>query len=133
MAGGGKARIRSRAGTLIPLVGLVSVAGACGVGAGGATAEDDPRGSVPAAPVDGADTDPPPAGDTGPAEDTDGGTDETAEPCAVWAEVGTGELAWTPLRPLDEVELVHGPQGGWHVVWSARVSGLQPSAELRRT
>lgn len=39
--------------------------------------------------------------------------------------VGTGESTFVPLVEGDALELVHGPQGGWHVIVSARMSGLE--------
>jgi hypothetical protein len=82
--------------------------------------------------------------DTEPVEDTDGAgesdlpgetdpvvdTDETEAPdetdlplpsrdaCVTAMPVvaiGTGETAYAPLTPGQVVEMVHGPQGGWHI------------------
>lgn len=36
-------------------------------------------------------------------------------------ELGTGETAYAPLVEGQEVVMVHGPQGGWHVDVAARV------------
>lgn len=37
--------------------------------------------------------------------------------CSPELVIGTGELAFEPLDPVDPtLELVYGPQGGWHVV-----------------
>jgi hypothetical protein len=51
--------------------------------------------------------------------------------CVPTVVIGAGEDQWVDLAPLDEVELVHGPQGGWHVLWSARVGGTEPTVQLR--
>jgi hypothetical protein len=94
------------------------------------------EGDPPADPVDDTepvgDTD---GGDSDPVVDTDAGddTDETdvavetdlplpsADPCVTAMPVvaiGTGESAYAPLTAGQEVEMVHGAQGGWHV-WLA--------------
>jgi len=44
--------------------------------------------------------------------------------------LGTGESTFVPLMNGDEVELIHGPQGGWHVVVSARMSGVDPDGAV---
>lgn len=41
-------------------------------------------------------------------------------------EVGTGDYLFVPLAEAQEVELVFGPQGGYHVWTSLRASGLEP-------
>ncbi len=38
-----------------------------------------------------------------------------------WIELGTGHLAWEALE--EEVELVYGSQGGWHVDVTLRAGG----------
>jgi hypothetical protein len=40
-------------------------------------------------------------------------------------EVGTGDGAFVALSNGDSLELIHGPQGGWHVIVSARMSGVE--------
>ncbi len=40
--------------------------------------------------------------------------------------VGTGELAWEALGEGDALTVVHGPQGGYHVLGSVRTAGLNP-------
>jgi hypothetical protein len=76
--------------------------------------------------------------DTETDADTDSDTDadssqpvDTAPDCAPAVEIGAGDIAWVPLAARDEVVMVHGPQGGWHILWSARVAGLQPTLQLR--
>jgi hypothetical protein len=39
-------------------------------------------------------------------------------------EVGQGELEFSMLSDGDEVMIVHGPQGGWHITGSIRVTGI---------
>ncbi len=40
------------------------------------------------------------------------------------AEVGTGEREFEPLEPNDGVVMVHGPQGGWHMLGSMRATHM---------
>jgi hypothetical protein len=42
------------------------------------------------------------------------------------ATVGTGSDAFVPLADGDDVMIVQGPQGGFHVFASVRVRGLEP-------
>ncbi len=45
------------------------------------------------------------------------------------AELGTGQLYWEPLSPSGtHVELIHGPQGGYHVFGRLRFDA--PSADV---
>ena len=41
-------------------------------------------------------------------------------------EIGTGEAEFIPVPDGGEAELVHGPQGGYHVVGAVRMSGFDP-------
>lgn len=41
-------------------------------------------------------------------------------------ELGTGEWDWEPLDSGDEIPVIQGPQGGFHLLGSVRVSGLEP-------
>lgn len=41
---------------------------------------------------------------------------------AATVELGTGDTGFVPLADGDHVTMVHGPQGGWHVLASARVA-----------
>ena len=41
-------------------------------------------------------------------------------------ELGTGEYNFESVEELGAVELVHGPQGGWHVWLSVRAEHLNP-------
>jgi hypothetical protein len=38
--------------------------------------------------------------------------------------LGTGEAEWVPLHDGDEIEVVFGPQGGFHVLGAIRIAGL---------
>lgn len=47
------------------------------------------------------------------------------DPCGEpTVEIGTGWERYEPLTPGDDLVMVHGPQGGWHLLVSARVTGL---------
>ena len=48
-------------------------------------------------------------------------------------EIGTGRETFVPLEPGDEVEIVAGPQGGYHIFTSVRIRGLTPTDALRIT
>lgn len=48
--------------------------------------------------------------------------DSAPEP---WLELGTGQLEYQPLEDGGTIELVYGPQGGWHVDVSARFGALE--------
>jgi hypothetical protein len=41
-------------------------------------------------------------------------------------KVGTGELSFSPLTDGDDVEVVLGPQGGYHIYGSMQVTGIDP-------
>lgn len=67
--------------------------------------------------VEVADIGPPPVG-------PDGAT--------IWLEVGTGRDRLVPLSPGAELELIHGPQGGWHVEVTALITGMDPEGGTLR-
>jgi hypothetical protein len=46
-----------------------------------------------------------------------------AEPRAL---LGAGEFEWEELEPGDEHEIIQGPQGGFHLLASVRVGGVEP-------
>ncbi len=51
-------------------------------------------------------------------------SDAVSETCfddAPFLEIGTGSSTWEPLEALDPVTMVHGPQGGWHILGGAAV------------
>jgi hypothetical protein len=41
-------------------------------------------------------------------------------------ELGTGEIEFEPLSDGGEIEVVRGPQGGYHLLGSVRVAGIDP-------
>ncbi len=43
-----------------------------------------------------------------------------------YAELGTGEWRFESVVPEQELSIVHGAQGGFHVWVSARASGIEP-------
>lgn len=48
-------------------------------------------------------------------------------------EIGDGLTDFVPLAAGDEVTMVFGPQGGWHVDVAARVTGATADVEVRPT
>ena len=40
-------------------------------------------------------------------------------------EVGTGERSFIPLEDGDDLEIVHGPQGGWHLLAAAWAENMR--------
>lgn len=48
-------------------------------------------------------------------------------------EVGGGALAFEPVAEGAELTMVHGPQGGWHVLASARFTGVNPIVSIHYT
>jgi hypothetical protein len=40
-------------------------------------------------------------------------------------ELGTGEWEWEPLEAGGEIPVIQGPQGGFHLLGSVRVSGIE--------
>lgn len=60
-----------------------------------------------------------------------GGADcETDDATAV---IGTGEYAWESLAAGDEITMVHGPQGGWHILGSVRIAAMYQNVEIHYT
>ena len=45
-------------------------------------------------------------------------------------QVGGGDVAYQALGPGSEVIMVHGPQGGWHVVASASIAYLREVVDI---
>ena len=41
-------------------------------------------------------------------------------------ELGSGELEWLPLSDGDDLEVIYGPQGGYHFLGSVRIHGFDP-------
>ena len=50
----------------------------------------------------------------------------STEPSAPQALLGTGEWEWEALSDGDEIYVIQGPQGGWHLLGSVRTVGLVP-------
>jgi hypothetical protein len=44
--------------------------------------------------------------------------------------VGTGEQEFFELEPEQDVTMVHGPQGGWHMLGSIRLFNTAPIVEI---
>lgn len=77
-------------------------------------------------------TDPDPDPDPETEVDADTAPDaDTAARCTPAVEIGAGDVAWVALAADAEAVMVHGPQGGWHILWSARVAGFEPTLQLR--
>lgn len=46
-------------------------------------------------------------------------------------ELGTGQLGWETLPPFGgRAELIHGPQGGYHIFGRVRYTGLSPDVRV---
>jgi hypothetical protein len=48
-------------------------------------------------------------------------------------EVGGGSLTYEPVADGTDLTMVHGPQGGWHVLASARFTDVSPIVEIHYT
>lgn len=65
-----------------------------------------------------------------------GGGDGAVEPTGCFAdapsiEVGTGADAFEPLDPGAPVVMVHGPQGGWHLLGSVRTHNMEDVVRIQ--
>jgi hypothetical protein len=47
--------------------------------------------------------------------------------------IGDGQPVFTPLIPGQEVTIVHGPQGGWHVLASIQLANMIPFVTVEYT
>ena len=74
-------------------------------------------------------------GDSGRAtpDDTDALTQKGCLDYAPAIEIGTGYSAWWPMKAYDPLIMVHGPQGGWHLLCSARVHHTDPVVSISFT
>lgn len=63
----------------------------------------------------------------------DTGVTVTCEDLPPRVEIGTGETDFQTLAPLEPVVMVHGPQGGWHMLGSVRVHSMDPIIEVHFT
>ena len=52
--------------------------------------------------------------------------EDTGEAGAPEAKLGTGEWEWSELSDGDEIPVIQGPQGGFHLLGSVRVRGIEP-------
>lgn len=95
----------------LPLLVLIAAAALSPLAACG---DDDGPG------VDGGVDAPPPPPDAPPGPDAD------ADPGGPLLEVGTGGTSFEAVAEGGPVELVHGPQGGYHILLAARFRGLEP-------
>jgi hypothetical protein len=62
------------------------------------------------------------------------GASDTGGPCqqaAASVEIGTGDSTFVSLAEDDPVIMVHGPQGGWHMLGSVRVRHTTPVVNIR--
>ncbi len=66
-----------------------------------------------------------------------GGLDDTGtEGCFASSpvlEIGTGAQEYEALRAGDSVTMVHGPQGGWHMLGSVRLHNMDQIVEIHFT
>jgi hypothetical protein len=56
----------------------------------------------------------------------DDGEDTDVEPLPSEVTLGTGEDAFVPVDDGDDITIVFGPQGGYHLTGSMRASGIVP-------
>ncbi len=63
---------------------------------------------------------------TGDTRASDTGTPQTCGVTPPELSVGTGVEAFEPLSDLDAVEVVFGPQGGYHIVAALRACHMSP-------
>jgi hypothetical protein len=69
--------------------------------------------------------------DTANPDDT--GVEPACDPDDPWIEVGTGSAQFESLADGDPVTMVHGPQGGWHMLGSVRVHNMTTIVEIAFT
>lgn len=51
---------------------------------------------------------------------------DAGAPMEPTVEIGTGELEFEPIEDGQELELILGPQGGYHFLASMQVTGVEP-------
>lgn len=66
------------------------------------------------------------------AGDSGGGGDDSGSPATVTpsVEIGGGETEWEELLEGSEHTMVHGPQGGWHMLGSVKAIGFDDVLEV---
>jgi len=52
-------------------------------------------------------------------------SEDTGATVTPQAQIGTGEWEWSELSDGGEIEVIQGPQGGFHLLGSVRVAGLE--------
>ena len=61
-------------------------------------------------------------------------SNDTADPScfadAPALTIGSGEYDWVDLSQQSPVTMVHGPQGGWHMLGSARIDHTEPIVRI---
>jgi hypothetical protein len=61
-------------------------------------------------------------------------SNDTADPScfgdAPALTIGSGEYEWVDLSQQSPVTMVHGPQGGWHMLGSARIDHTEPIVRI---
>lgn len=97
--------------------------------------EDTEVDTTDTVPVDTTDTEDTPVVDTDP-DDTEVDTPDPdpVDPCLASPtviEIGTGETAYQPLTPGQDLEMVYGPQGGWHLTTAFHASNVLDTVVLR--
>ncbi len=53
------------------------------------------------------------------------------DPCAPKVEIGTGDQFFVPLAEGSQLMMISGPQGGWHMLGSVRVTGTGPEVHIQ--
>ena len=66
----------------------------------------------------------------GNATETATATTTTFDPTAPRCEVGQGEVEWEDMSADGLAMVVHGPQGGWHILGSVRTWNMTDIQEL---
>jgi hypothetical protein len=66
-----------------------------------------------------------------PGDGHTGDSAEVTDPCAPAVEIGTGEDIFVDLADGAPLMMVHGPQGGWHMLASVRVTGTLPEVHIQ--
>jgi len=74
-----------------------------------------------------------------PVSDASVGPDDGSEPSVECGEgepsavIGTGDQEFESLSAGDPVTMVHGPQGGWHILGSLRARHIHPVVDISYT
>lgn len=57
--------------------------------------------------------------------------DTALDPCPPAVEIGTGDEQWEDIATDAPLTMIHGPQGGWHMLASVRIGGAAPEVHVR--